>query len=355
MNRAASAAVPRRPSTATRIYDEAVGQALGVLWEASDRICGKHLAALLPVLIPALERHGHLCLDPTVREKLLRVSPATIDRVLAPKRSGSRRRRPTNPASVRKQIPVRTFADRDAVGPGHMEVDLVAHCGGSMAGSFVHTLTATDVASGWTECVSLAVRDSGLVVEAIDRLRPRLPFHLKSIDTDNGSEFINDVLLSYAAAHGLDFTTSRPYRKNDQAWVEQKNGAVVWRLVGYGRLEGLAAAQALARLYNSSRLFVNFFQPSFKLLDRRREGARVRKRYLRPATPCARLLDSNDVEDPAKERLRAVAVTPDPLRLLDELRAVQRHLAGLVRGEHLHAPAHRDADLESFLGGLAVA
>ena len=352
---AASAGASRQPSTGTRVYDDAVAQALGVLWEASDRICGKRLAALLPVLVPALERHGHLSLDPIVREKLLRVSAATIDRLLAPRRNGGRRRRPTNPASVRKRIPVRTFADWNAAGPGHMEIDLVAHCGGNMAGSFVHTLTATDVASGWTECVSLSVRDSGLVVEAIDRLRPRLPFRLKSIDTDNGSEFINDVLLSYAAEQGLEFTRSRPYRKNDQAWVEQKNGAVVRRLVGYGRLEGLAAAEALARLYDSSRLFVNFFQPSFKLIDKRREGARVRKRYLRPATPCARLLDSADVDDVAKDRLRAIAVTTDPLRLLDEMRAVQRHIAGLARGEYANAPAHRNADLESFLRDLAAA
>ena len=132
---------------------------------------------------------------------------------------------------------------------------------------------------------------------------------------------------------------------------------MVRRLAGYRRLEGLAAAQALARLYDSSRLFVNFFQPSFKLLDKRREGARVKKRYLRPATPCARLLDSGDVDETTKERLRAIAVTSDPLRLLDEIRSVQGHIAGLTRGEHAHAdaPAHRDADLETFLSGLATA
>jgi hypothetical protein len=355
LNRPAGTANPRRASTRALVYDEAVAQALTILWEASDRICGKRLAPLLPVLLPALERHGHLGLDPTVREKLLQISPATIDRLLAPKRNGGVRRQARTAPGVRKQIPVRTFADWEDVGPGHMEVDLVAHCGGSIAGSLVHTLTATDVASGWTECVSLVARNSSLVVEAIEGLRVRLPFRLKSIDTDNGSEFINDVLLSYTTSQGLEFTRSRPYRKNDQAWVEQKNGAVVRRLVGYGRLEGLAAAQALARLYDSSRLFVNFFQPSFKLLDKRREGARVKKRYLRPATPCARLLDSGDVDESTKERLRAIAVTCDPLRLLDEIRGVQGHLAGLARGEHAHAPAHRDADLQTFLDGLATA
>lgn len=141
-------------------------------------------------------------------------------------------------------------------------------------------------------------------------------------------------------------------RRLDQAGVEQKNGAVVRRLVGYGRL---AAAQALTRLYDSSRIFVNFFQPSFKLLEKTRNGARVKKKYSPPETPCARLLDCDDISERAKQRLRAVAITSDPLRPLDEMRAVQHHIAGLGRGEYVHAPPQRDADLEGFLKSLAVA
>ena len=246
-----------------RLYDEAVRQALVVLWEASDRICGKRLRPLLPLLISSLERHGHLQLDEVVREKLLRVSAATIDRVLAPARAtGPRKNRRTAPA-VRSQIPVRTFADWDDPLPGFMEVDLVAHCGGSMAGRFNHTLVLTDIFSAWTECVALAVRDSSLVVAALDNLRCTMPFPLRGIDTDNGGEFVNQVVLEFSKLHGVEFTRSRPYKKNDQAWVEQKNGSVIRRMVGYGRLEGVAAAESLARLYSSSRLFVNFFQPSF--------------------------------------------------------------------------------------------
>jgi hypothetical protein len=152
----------------------------------------------------------------------------------------------------------------------------------------------------------------------------------------------------------LEFTRSRPYRKNDQAWVEQKNGAVVRRLVRYGRLEGVVAGEALSRLYSASRLFVNFFQPSFKLAEKRRVGARVSKRYYPPETSAARLLASA-VSDAMKERLRAVLVTLDPLRLLDEIRTVQHHLAGLVAGERLHVLPHRDADLDRFLRSLASA
>ena len=182
-----------------------------------------------------------------------------------------------------------------------------------------------------------------------------LPFPLRGIDTDNGSEFVNDLLFTFCTDHGIEFTRSRPYRKNDQAWVEQKNGSVVRRLVGYGRLEGIAAGEALSRLYSASRLFVNFFQPSFKLAEKKRVGTRVSKRYHAPETPCARLLASAEIADSMKDRLRAVLATLDPLRLLDEIRTVQHHLAGLASGERVHVLPHRDADLDRFLKSLANA
>lgn len=262
-------------------------------------------------------------------------------------------RRPRPPA-VRASIAVRTFGDWGNPPPGYLEVDLVAHGGGSAEGAFAHTLVLTDVASGWTECAALAARESSLVVRAIDGVRTALPFPLRGIDADNGLEFINDVLLRFSLDAGIELTRSRPYHKNDQAWVEQKNGAIVRRMVGYGRLQGLAACEALARLYASTRLFVNFFQPSFKLRSKERIGARVRKDYHAPQTPCARLLASPDVTEAAKERLRAILVTLDPLRLLDEIRAVQRHLALLTAGVNAHLPPSRAPDLDQFLASLAT-
>ncbi len=262
---------PRLP-----LYDEAVREALVVLWEASDRICGKRLKPLLPLLVSALERHGHLTLESTVRARVLSASAATLDRLLRPTRasvSGQRARRRAMPA-VQRHVPVRTFAEWEEPLPGDMEADLVSHGGDSAAGSFVHTLTLTDVASGWTECVALVVRDGALVAAALEHLRKNMPFPLRGFDTDNGGEFMNETVAAYCHAHGIPCTRSRPYHKNDQAWVEQKNGSVVRRLVGYRRLEGLAAAAALSRLYAASRLFVNFFQPSFKLIQdaSRRQG-----------------------------------------------------------------------------------
>ena len=231
-------------------------------------MCGKRLKALLPLLVPALERHGHLKLNDGVRAKLLATSASTIDRLLAVPR-GAVEGRPSRvraKPAIRRSIPVRTFADWNEPLPGFMEADLVCHGGENVAGSFAHT--------GWTECVALAVREGTLIVEALARLKTIMPFPLPGFDTDNGSEFINEVVLAYCAECGIEFTRSRPYRKNDQAWVEQKNGSVVRRLVGYRRLEGLAGSEALSRLYAASRLFVNFFQPSFKLAEKKRVGAR---------------------------------------------------------------------------------
>ena len=220
----------------------------------------------------------------TVRARVLAASAATLDRRLRPTRasvSGQRVRRRAVPA-VQKNVPVRTFAEWEEPLPGDMEADLVSHGGDSAAGSFVHTLTLTDVASGWTECVALVVRDGALVAAALEQLRQTMPFPLRGFDTDNGGEFMNETVAAYCHTHGIPCTRSRPYHKNDQAWVEQKNGAVVRRLAGYGRLSGLAAARALQRLYESARLYVNFFQPSFKLASKQREGAVVHKRYHPP-------------------------------------------------------------------------
>jgi hypothetical protein len=341
-----------------RAYDEAVRQALVVLWEASDRLCAKRLRPLLPTLVVALEKHGHLQLVDDVRSRVLTASSATIDRLLAEPRAtgrGRARKHKRTAPSLRAGIPIRTRADWNDPRPGCMEADLVAHCGGSPEGSFVNTLVLTDVATTWTECVPIVVRESTLIVEALERLRVTMPFTLLALDTDNGSEFINGALCNFCKKHNIELTRSRPYRKNDQAWVEQKNGAIVRRLVGYGRLEGLVAAQTLSRLYAASRLFVNLFQPSFKLAEKVRVGARVIKKYHPPATPGARLLASEWIDEATKERVKAAQSALDPLRLLDEIRAAQHELAALAEGARIHVAPTNDAELERFLSGLGTA
>jgi len=343
-----------------RLYDEAVRQALIVLWEASDRLCGKRLKALVPMLVDAMERHGHLSLDPTLKDKLLRVSAATIDRALRETREridGQRKRRTGIGAAIRRSIPVRTFADWRDPPPGFFEVDMVEHCGGQKTdGNFVHSLVLTDIASGWTECVAMPVRNQLLVVEGMIKVASDLPFAMLGVDTDNDSAFMNQIVFDYCKRNGLEQTRSRAYKKNDQAWVEQKNGAIVRRLVGYGRLSGMAATQALAQLYGVSRLYINFFQPSFKLKSKTRDGARVSKKYHPPMTPCDRLLALPNVNETTKARLREQFTGLDPVRLLHEIRTAQHTLADFAAsGAHEPEPPAAVSDVATFLRGLSRA
>ena len=201
---------PRHPGPAGRSIREAVREALVVLWEAADRICGKRLKAILPGLISAMERHGHLALDPNVRQLLLAASPATIDRLLAPIRGTAghrRKRKPTTKSS--REIPVRTFADWNEPGPGFLEIDFVAHGGDSMQGTFLWSLVATDVCSGWTEAVALVAREQSLVVEGLEVIRRQLPVPILGIDSDNDSAFINETLQGYCKKRQIEFTRSR--------------------------------------------------------------------------------------------------------------------------------------------------
>ena len=320
------------PRPGRRIYSEAARTALIVLWEASDRLCGKRLRPLIPMLLEAMERHGHLDMAPDVRTKLTAMSAATIDRALRDAKSASHapRRRGVAGTALRQSVPVRTFDDWGDPAPGHVEADLVSHSGPVAKGSFAWTFTLTDIATGWTECAPLLVREQTVLVAVLGELRKLMPFTLLGFDTDNDSVFINETVRDYCASSGIAFTRCRPCRKNDQAWVEQKNGSVVRRLAGYRRFEGLAAAAALADLYAAARLFVNFFQPSFKLAEKHRDGARVRKRYHAPATPCRRLLDDPRTGEETRMQLREMSAALDPVRLLRDIRAAQPRLAALA-------------------------
>jgi hypothetical protein len=315
-----------------RVYNEVVQAALIMLWEASDRLCGKRLRPLIPILVESMDTHGHLKLDPAIKAKLLQMSAATIDRALRPARENSpkARRRGVAASALRRSVPVRTFTDWGDPAPGHMEADLVSHSGPSAKGSWAWTLTLTDIATGWTECAPLLVREQTLLVAVLAEVRKAMPFPLLGFDTDNDSVFINETLRDYCAETGVTFTRCRPYRKNDQAWVEQKNGSVVRRLVGYRRFEGLESAKALAELYAASRLFVNFFQPSFKLAEKQRDGAKVYKRYHAPATPYQRLLDEQRTSEQTRQQLRETAAKLDPVRLLRDIRAAQQKLVVLA-------------------------
>ena len=247
------------------------------------------------------------------------------------------------------------LADWDDSPPGFVEADLVAHCGPVANGSFVQTLTVTDIATGWTECAPLLYREQTLLREVLGEVRRRLPFELLGFDTDNDSVFVNETVRDYCRDSGIVFTRCRPWHKNDQAFVEQKNGAIVRRIVGYRRLEGLEAAAALSRFYTTTRLFVNFFQPSFKLASKRRDGARVSKRYHPPATPCQRLLADPGTPQQVRDRVAELSARLDPIRLLRQMRVRQQSIVDIV-DQPVAAPSDPTVPpLEQFLAGLRVA
>src|SRR6195256_3768489 len=317
------------PRGRRRRYGATIKEALTALWEASDRVCGKRLKVMIPTLLPALEQHGRLKLGEGDRDLVL----AIIDRLLGDVKvaaSGGKRRRAGFYSAIRREVPIRTFNDWNSPPPGYCEVDMVAHGGTSVAGLFIQTLTMVDVATGWTECLPLIARDGGLVVEAIKRAQSLFPWLLRGADFDNHSAFMNDVVVPWCRDQKIEVTRSRAYKKNDQAFVEQKNGAVVRRLVGYGRFDGVETARVMVRLYAAARLYVNFFQPSFKLKEKRREGAKVIKRYHAPSTPCERALAHPKATAAVKQRLRDQYRTLDPVALLAEIRAVQEELGNRV-------------------------
>ena len=329
------------------------------MWEAADRICGKRLKVMIPILLPALERHGRLQLGAADRVLVLAVSAATIDRLLADAKitaAGGKRRRVGFYSAIRREVPIRTFNDWRDPPPGFCEIDMVAHGGTSVAGSFIQTLTMVDVATGWTECLPLVTREGSLVVEAIKRAQSLFPWIILGADFDNDSAFMNDIVVPWCRAQKIEVTRSRAYKKNDQAFVEQKNGAVVRRLMGYGRFDGIETAQVMARLYAAARLHVNFFQPSFKLKEKRREGAKVIKRYHTPAAPYERALAHRHVSRKIKQRLRAQYRTLDPVVLLSEIRAAQEELGrridrrGLAAASQMPLPVSNATDFAQTLG-----
>ena len=328
--------VERKSSTKrkrARCYDEKVQTALVRLWRIMDYICGKRLQPSLPELITVLERHNEFRCDRETRAKLLRISAASIDRLLKPERRKYelRGRTGTKPGTLlKKQIPIRTFAEWDEQCPGFVEIDLVAHDGGLAAGDYCQTLDLTDVATTWTETLAVRNKAQAWVFAALKEMRQKLPFSLLGIDSDNGSEFINKYLVEYCQQQKLSFTRSRPYRKNDNCFVEQKNYSVVRRAVGYARYDTEAQLHLLNELYATLRLYTNFFQPTMKLKSKERAGSKVIKRYDRAQTPYQRVLAALQVSEAAKQRLRVKYKTLNPAALKRKLMRLQDRLLKLT-------------------------
>jgi len=313
-----------------RYYDEQVVALLVKLWRIMDCICGKRLAPVLPQLVERLERFGEISPTAETRAKLLQISAATIDRLLAKERARAslKARSRTRPGTLLKQqVPIRTFAEWDELRPGFVEIDLVAHDGGVAAGEYLYTLCVTDVCTGWTEAEAIKNKAQVWTFEALCKVQQRLPFALLGIDSDNGAEFINAHLINYCQQQQLTFTRSRPYRKNDNCYVEQKNYSVIRRAVGYQRLAGEGAQAHLNELYATLRLYTNYCQPSMKLKEKQRIGSRVQKRYDMAQTPYQRLLACAEaLSEEQQQALREEEAQQNPAALQRRISSLEQRL-----------------------------
>jgi len=310
-------------------YDEQTVKVLVQVWRIMDYICGKRLAPVLGEMVERLLRHNELRCDVATRKKLARMSAATIDRLLRPERQKYqlKGRSHTRPGTLLKhQIPMRTFTEWDEQQPGFLEIDLVGHDGGLIDSLHAFTLNATDVISGWNSSTALQNKAQVWTLEGLQKIRAKLPFPLLGIDSDNGSEFINETLYNYCQEHKITFTRSRPYRKNDSCFVEQKNYSVVRRAVGYQRCDTDEQLRLLNQLYEPLDLYTNFFQPSMKLQSKERAGARVKKKYDKARTPYQRLLDSSFIKEETKQQLRARYRLLNPAQLKRQIERLQRKL-----------------------------
>jgi hypothetical protein len=308
-------------------------------------------------LIPILEEHNEVELDGVTKQKLLGISAATIDRLLAVerKRRQLRARSKTKPGTLLKhQIPVRTFCEWDEQRPGFVEIDLVGHEGGDNSGDYIQTLDMTDVFTGWTETQAVRNKAQVWVFEALKQMRGRLPFDLLGIDSDNGGEFINDQLYRYCQREHITFTRARAYRKNDNCYVEQKNYSVVRRAVGYQRYDTSEELDVINQLYGHLRLYTNYFQPVMKLMEKTRVGSKVKKRYDKPRTAYQRVLESSYAGEERKEALRGEYAKLNPAELKRHITRLQHKLKTLatmkqrIGGEKLNQDNQNEKKLQRF-------
>jgi transposase InsO family protein len=310
-------AVRPRPPKAPR-YGPGVVEALARCWSVSRYPTGKRLAPMLRFLVPALRREGELKIDDAEAELLCQMSPATIDRRLAPLRRllVPKGRSHTKPGTLLKsQIPIRTWSEWDEGVPGFCEVDLVGHEGGNPLGEFCFTLTMTDVATGFTINRSVLNKAAIHVTEAIDHARGKFPFSVLGIDSDNGSEFINAHLFDYCLEHQITFTRSRPGNKNDGAHVEQKNWTHVRELVGYLRFDTEEELEVLNAIWELDSRFSNHLLTQQKLVMKHREGAKVTKRYDQATTPVQRAIVSGALPEATVASLRKMTAAIRPAAL----------------------------------------
>jgi hypothetical protein len=316
-----------------RFYGDDVTVILKKIWAILDMPCGKRLAPFIPEIILKLEAFGEIEMDSLTKQKLLNISTSTIDRLLKPIKEKLRigkGRSFTKPGTLFKhQIPIKTFSDWGDSVPGYLEADLVGHDGGNMQGDFCFSINFVDVATCWDETVAIKNKAQKWVTDAAEKVRVRLPFEMLGIDSDNGSEFINNHFFAYCSDHKITFTRSRAYKKNDSCFVEQKNYCVVRKAVGYLSYDTEEELATLNELYGYLRLYINFFIPVRKCLSKTRTGSKIKKNYDDAKTPYRRVLECIGIDDKIKAKLRIAYDGLNPAELKRKITSCQDKLLKL--------------------------
>ena len=310
----------KRPGRQRNYNSPVIIHFLKIMLKATNLICSKRLKPIIPLWLPFYEQSYCIKISPVIREKLLKISPATIDRLLAKERKklGKLGLSTTKPGSlIKKHVPVKTN-QWDETRPGFIEADTVAHCGSSIAGSFVYTVNIVDIATGWTEPRAIWGKGEKSTFEAIRSIEDALPFKILGFDSDNGGEFLNWHLYKYFThrTRYVEYTRSRSYQKNDNAHIEGKNWTHIRQYLGYQRFENPRIVDMLNDIYkNYWSLFFNFFIPSTKIISKQRIGSKIIKKYDEPKTPVQRLLKSHAISVRTMKKLIAISRTLNPFEL----------------------------------------
>ena len=325
----------------TRIYGKDVEETLIKVWEIFDRPCGQRLVSSLEQEFLRLMSFGEISCSDSVREKMLRISSASIDRHLRNKKKGClslRQAIERNPLLTHR-IPVKVSAEFDREKIGYTQIDFVEHGGSSAAGTYINSLNVTDAASGWTELEAVMGKGQEAAFKGLLLIKDRLPFPLLGIHPDNQNSLLNYHMAEFCEEEKIEFTRSRPYRKNDNCFVEQKNYTHVRREVGYLRYESEDEQSLLNDLYRHElRLYKNYFEPVIKLKSKERVGGKIKKKYFKALTPYHYLLNDPGISAEIKAKMRLAYQSLNPAELK---RAIDRKLDALYalyRKDHSEAP-----------------
>lgn len=332
---AAATGKPRRRRRAAR-YGVELKAPLVQVWELFDYPCGQRLAPVLREQTERLRARGGLKCSQRVADLLAEISPKTIDRLLAREREvrclKQHRRAPMHPL-LYQRVPMKTAAEWDRQEVGNLQLDYVLHCGRSTAGEYVLTLSATDIATGWWEGCPQLGRSQKATQESLEQIHGRLPFRMREVHPDNDSGILNDLLWNYCRRRRIAMSRSRPYQKNDNAWVEQKNWTHVRKLVGYRRFTTAAQCKVLQALYQAAADFRNFFQPAMKLKEKVREGGKVHRVYEEPRTPYQRVLELGKLKPKQRRIVEERYRSLNPVQLRRRIEQLRSELLDLVERE----------------------